>query len=253
MPSPISIQLYTVRNLIEKNGYKPVIQQIADAGYVGVETAGVPQGTTPADFAKFLKDLGLQVSSGHYPLPVGDKEKEVIETATALGCKRLIGGFWENEFKTAAAIKETAAKFNAAAKACAKHGMTWGVHNHWWEFLKVEGRYAYEILLDHCDPALFLEVDIYWAQTAGADPAAELKKIGKRAPVLHIKDGPCVIGQPMTAVGDGKVNVPAAIKAAGSNAEWLIIELDECATDMMEAVRKSYRYLTTQGLARGKQ
>ena len=42
-------------------------------------------------------------------------------------------------------------------------------------------------------------------------------------------------------------------KAAGSNAEWLIIELDECATDMMEAVRKSYRYLTTQGLARGKQ
>jgi hypothetical protein len=33
--------------------------------------------------------------------------------------------------------------------------------------------------------------------------------------------------------------------------QWLIVELDECATDMLEAVEKSYRYLVEKGLGRG--
>jgi len=34
--------------------------------------------------------------------------------------------------------------------------------------------------------------------------------------------------------------------------EWLIVEMDHCAADMMEAVAKSCRYLVGKGLARGK-
>jgi hypothetical protein len=33
----------------------------------------------------------------------------------------------------------------------------------------------------------------------------------------------------------------------------MVVELDECATDMMTAVEHSYRYLTSKGLARGNQ
>jgi hypothetical protein len=32
----------------------------------------------------------------------------------------------------------------------------------------------------------------------------------------------------------------------------MIVELDACATDMLEAVEKSLRYLTGKGLAHGK-
>jgi hypothetical protein len=32
----------------------------------------------------------------------------------------------------------------------------------------------------------------------------------------------------------------------------MIVELDQCATDMLEAVAKSYRYLVSEGLARGR-
>ena len=78
-----------------------------------------------------------------------------------------------------------------------------------------------------------------------------MTELGKRAPLLHIKDGPCVKGQPMTAVGDGKVDVPAVAKAGAATAEWMIVELDSCATDMMAAVKKSYDYLTGKGFARG--
>jgi sugar phosphate isomerase/epimerase len=55
---------------------------------------------------------------------------------------------------------------------------------------------------------IFFELDIYWIQTAGQDPAEMVKRIGKRAPLLHIKDGPCDLGKPMVAVGEGAVDVP---------------------------------------------
>jgi len=251
MAAPLAVQLYTVRDAIAQDGFAPVVKQIAAAGYVGVEMAGF-SGTTPKEAAKLFADLGLRVCSGHFPMPVGEKQNEVLDQVATIGARRLVGGFWENDFKTADAIKETAAKFNEAAAVAGKHGLTIGVHNHWWEFLKVDGRYAYEILLDHLDSRVFLEVDVYWAKTAGADPAAELKKIGARAPLLHIKDGPCVQGQPMTAVGAGQVDFRAIAKVTAPTAAWWIVELDSCATDMLAAVRQSYKYLTTKGLAHGR-
>ncbi len=74
---------------------------------------------------------------------------------------------------------------------------------------------------------------------------ALVKELGPRAPLLHIKDGPAVKNEPMVAVGDGMMDFPSLIQAAGENTEWLIVELDQCATDMLEAVGKSYRYLAT--------
>jgi hypothetical protein len=72
-------------------------------------------------------------------------------------------------------------------------------------------------------------------------------------PVLHIKDGPLVQGQPHTAVGAGKMNIPAMVKAADPAVlSWLIVELDECATDMAKAVEESLKYLVKQGLGHGK-
>ena len=47
------------------------------------------------------------------------------------------------------------------------------------------------------------------------------------------------------------MDFPAIMEASMGTAEWLIVELDRCATDMMEAVAQSYDYLVGQGLARG--
>jgi hypothetical protein len=55
----------------------------------------------------------------------------------------------------------------------------------------------------------------------------------------------------MVALGEGVMDVPRIIAAGGKNTEWLIVELDRCATDMLTAVEKSYLYLKTNGLARG--
>jgi hypothetical protein len=52
----------------------------------------------------------------------------------------------------------------------------------------------------------------------------------------------------MTAVGSGKMPV-AEILAASPSVEWNVVELDACATDMMEAAQDSITWLTNNGLA----
>jgi sugar phosphate isomerase/epimerase len=65
---------------------------------------------------------------------------------------------------------------------------------------------------------------------------------------LHVKDGPVTSDDPMTAVGTGRMPV-AAILAAAPAAQWHVVELDRCATDMLTAVRDSIGWLTSSGLA----
>jgi len=250
MPAPIGLQLYTIRDFLGKD-YEGGVRKIADMGYVGVETAGFP-GTTPEKAAKLFRELGLEVTSAHVGLPIGKDKQPILDLMNTIGSKRIISGLWADQFKTDDEIKKSCDKFNESSAVATANGMTFGIHNHWWEFLKVGDRYAYQIMLEYLDPNVFFELDVYWVQTAGLDPVAVTREFGARAPLLHIKDGPAVQKVPTTAVGDGKVDIPGIIEAAKPTAQWMIVELDACATDMMEAVQKSYTYLTTTKLARGR-
>lgn len=251
MTPSIAVQLYTVRDALAKD-FDGVVKQIAATGYAGVEPAGFP-GTTAVAAGKLFRDLGLQVPSAHTPMPLGDKKNEVIDAMRAIGSTRIISGRGAKEFASTDAIRTTCDLFNEADAVARQHGMTFGIHNHWWEFQKVadNGRYAYEIMLDHLAPTVFLEIDTYWVKTAGMDPVTVLKQVGGRAPVLHIKDGPCSQGQPMVAAGSGSMDFHGIAKVTADTAQWWIVELDNCATDMIDAVKQSYRYLTSHKLARG--
>jgi len=250
MAAPISIQLYTLRDLLG-NDYEGTIRKVAAIGYTGVEPAGFP-GTTAAAAAKLFKELGLQVSSAHTGLPVGEQRQEILDTMHAIGATHIVSGFGPDEFKTADAVKRSCDRFNAAAAEAKAHGMKFSVHNHWWEFEALQGRPVYQHMLEALTPDVCFEIDVYWVRTGGCDPAAVVKELGARAPLLHIKDGACARDIPMTAVGEGIVDVPAVVRAGGANTQWMIVELDNCATDMLQAVVKSYAYLTRNGLAGGR-
>ena len=252
MTPPIALQLYTVRDVIAQKDYETVIRQVAQLGYVGVETAGFP-GTTPEAAGKLFKELGLAVSSIHkFPIPTPADKQEILDILGALGTKNVVSGAGPDNFKTVETTRTTCEKLNAAAVMLAPHDVKLHIHNHWWEYLKVGEKYAYEYMLDFLAPEIYFQIDTYWVKTAGVDPAAVVKRMGKRAPLLHLKDGPAQQKVHQTAVGEGVLDFPAIVKAAAGNTEWMIVELDSCATDMMEAARKSCQYLTGKGLARGR-
>ena len=110
------------------------------------------------------------------------------------------------------------------------------------------------------DKDIFFEIDTYWVKVAGHNPATIVKKLGKRAPLLHIKDGPAIWREsladdnpdPMVAVGKGTQDFPAIVKAAAGNTEWMIVEMDKTTGDVFDALKESYDYLLRNGMATGR-
>jgi len=251
MTAPIALQLYSVREALPRD-FSGVIKRIADIGYVGVEPALGLLGTTPERADQLFRELGFEVPSAHGPLPVGEDKNKILDVLAAIGCQRLFSGRGAKDFETIDLTKQTCDLFNEAHAIAAENGMSFGIHNHWWEFQQVDGRYVYQVMLEHLDPGVLFQLDTYWIQAAGVDPTQVVREFGARAPSLHIKDGPAVRGVPQVAVGEGVLDFPSIIQAAEDTAEWLVVELDDCATDMLEAVQKSYSYLVGEGLARGR-
>jgi sugar phosphate isomerase/epimerase len=246
---PLSIQPYTVRNLIAEQGIAPVLKQIADIGYRGVE-GGAGNGLTAAEFRTMVEDLGMVVSSTWGDITTPDGVQTLIEACHVLGTNYAACGFWIPEFESMAAMESTARMLNAAIPVLAQAGISLGMHNHWIEFERFEGT----LVVDHMIrlvPDLKLELDIYWCSNFGANKPEEMAaRYADRAVLMHVKDGPQTKGDPMTAVGHGTVDVAACIHAA--NPAWLVVELDEFDGNMMDAVRDSHTYLTTNGLASGR-
>lgn len=249
-PLPVALQLYSIRETLAK-GYEAGVRKVAAMGYAGVETAGFP-GTTPEAAARLFRELGLAVPAAHSPLPLGDKKNEVLDTMAAIGCKRIVlAWLGPEQFASLEGVYQAADMLNAAAAVARERGLAVGYHNHWQEFTLVEGRPAYEHMLERLDPDVFWELDTYWAMVAEHDPAEVIAKLGPRASLLHLKDGPGTMQDPMTAVGDGVQDWPHIMGAGEKHAEWLIVEIDRCATDMMTAVDRSYQFVADKGWGHG--
>lgn len=247
---PISVQLYSVREEAEKD-FVGVLRRIAAMGYVGVEFAGL-YGMTPEAVRAVLDEVGLVASSSHGAIPNKENVEEIVKMARTLGYTRHISGFGPDAFESKESTLAAAAIAQQGAECLKGSGITFGLHNHDWEFRKqFDGRTAHEIMMEAA-PDVFVQLDTYWAQTGGADPAAVIAKYGSRAPLLHIKDGPCDRTKPMTAVGDGVMEWGRIMQAVPESTEWLIVEIDRCEGEMMAAVEKSYRYLTGRGYAKGR-
>ncbi len=247
---PVSLQLYTLREESKKD-FVAVLRRVADIGYKGVEPAGL-YGMAPADFRKRVEDLGMKVSSSHGPWASPENVQEVIDTMGILGLDMAGGGYGPDNFKDLDAIKQTADTVNGIIEELKPAGLGLFLHNHHWEFEKLEGRIKYDYFAELC-PEVNFEIDTYWAANFGAnDPAEQVAKFRSRVPYLHIKDGSLERDTAMLAVGQGKMDFPTVIAAADHNVlRWMIVELDCCDTDMFTAVEESYEFLTSSNLASG--
>lgn len=76
----IGIQLYTVRNEIEKD-FERTIRRIAGMGFKGVETYFFPENISLAYGAEVIKKYGLKILGSHCELPVGKERKTILKMA----------------------------------------------------------------------------------------------------------------------------------------------------------------------------
>lgn len=266
-PRPLAVNLFSVRRELIRD-FEATLARLAEIGFAGVEPmvfgpvplerlpeemrVPVPE---PAEFAALLERLGLRTASLHAPLPEADVADYVFAYAEALATDQLVLASFmalpnaANAHADAGVLAAAIERFGAAAEAAAKRGVSLGFHNHHFEWeVDLDGRFAWDVFWDGVDARVNAELDVYWAQTAGRDPVAETRALGSRCRRIHLKDGPCVLGEPQVALGAGRVDIEACANAA-VHADWHIVELDDCATDMFEALAESRRFLVERGLS----
>ena len=258
----LGLQLYTVRNEINKD-IRGTFSRVADLGFSGVESAFFPDDISIEEAGKLMREFNLNVFSAHIELPVNQLEKDNMERiAEAYDCERMVWHGWPEDprYKTEEGTRQLIEIYNEANQFAKSRGLRFGLHNHWWEYEKqATGQYPFEILLNEVEKDIFFEIDTYWATVAGHDAAGILEKFGRRAPLIHIKDGPAKYSDsldldepdPMVALGKGSMNIPAIATAGRNFQEWIIVELDVVNSEVFKAVEESFDYMVNNHYAKG--
>lgn len=270
MSFPVAIQMYSVREDAKTNLYG-TLKKVKELGYDGVEFAGL-YGHTPEEVREMCADVGLVPLSAHVPYVdmVADPEKVLGDYAT-IGCRYVVIPYLTEEYRPGNdkfdEVIKNAARLGAVAK---KLGMTLLYHNHDFEFMKLDGKYALDMLYDSVSADLLrTELDVCWVNVGGEDPAEYLLKYTGRSPVVHLKDfwGEKsedmyeLIGIEKKAptrpanfefrpVGSGKQNFPTILKAAEqAGASWVVVEQDKPSMGLtpLECAAKSRAYLKSIG------
>lgn len=185
----VGMQLYTVRTDLEKD-FAGTLTKVATIGYKEVEFAGYFN-HTPQQVKDVLKANGLTAPSAHvdYGSLAADKWPAVLESAHAIGHTFLVNPWIDPAMRAQPGIwKRVAETYNRAGEASKKAGIQFAYHNHNFEFAPVEGKLAYDVLLEECDPALVkMELDLCWISAAGKDPLDYFKRYPGRFPMVHAK------------------------------------------------------------------
>jgi sugar phosphate isomerase/epimerase len=248
---PLSIQVWGIRSVL-KADFFGTLKRLAGMGYMGVET-GLLFDKKPADIRKAMDDLGMIVPAHIADVPTKETVAGIAETVKTLGCEAVIICGSPDYYKTPDTVKAFADRLNAGVALLKAQGIKVAYHSHWWEFEMVEGRYGHNRLFELC-PGILCEMDVYWTSNFGkVDVPAQITMQKKITPFLHLKDGTWVKGEPNVAVGSGKMNIPACVAAADPKVlKSVVVEFDDCATDVMTAVQQSYDYITKNGLGKGR-
>lgn len=253
MPSQIACQLYTLRDFCKTpDDIRSTLKKVRQIGYEAVQVSGIGK-IDPKELASILQGEGLACCATHVPLDrMKNEPQAVIDDHQLWGCRyTAIGGFFPKEATTQTWL-DFARDYNQVVPALGKGGLKIGYHNHSHELAHFDGKPALQILLEHLDPSIWMEIDTYWIAHGGGDPIQWIGKVKGRIPCVHLKDMGIRLDRThyMAEVGNGNLNWPGILEACrNAGVEWYIIEQDHCnGRDPFESIADSLKNLKGMGV-----
>ena len=236
---PLALELYTVRDETARD-FVGTIRKVAEMGYDGVEVAGYG-GLSAEEMRALLTETGLRAYSTHVGLePLQQHLEQEIAYCTSIDCPYLVLPWLPPVLRTEEAIRSLIPLLNEIGQRCYEQGITFGYHNHDFEFVTTaSGMRLLDLLLSGTDPAFVsLELDVYWAQFAGVAPASVLQQYAGRVPLVHLKD--MTADRHFTEVGDGVMNLAQLLPLAEqSGAKVFLVENDAPQMPSLDSARRS--------------
>lgn len=262
----IGLQLYSVRDEMQED-FEGTLRQVKEAGYSAVEFAGL-YGRSSREVKALCEKLELIPLSAHVPFAelIADPQG-VVACYKQIGCRYIVIPYLTEEYRPGAEkFEEVISGARVIGEAAAEAGMVLQYHNHDFEFVKIDGDYALDVLYREVGPAfLQTQIDTCWVNVAGEDPAAYVRKYAGRIPTVHLKDFAGAKSENMYALigidenekkdtgafefrplGKGLQNIPEIVRASvEGGAEWFIVEQDMPSMGLspIECARISAEYL----------
>lgn len=263
---PVALQLYSVRDAMEAD-FEGTLKQVKAMGYDGVEFAGL-FGHSAQQVKAMCEKIGLVPISAHVPFVDMMNDPSILETYQQIGCEFVVIPYLTEEYRPGAEkfdeVIQGAKMLGEKANAL---GMKLCYHNHDFEFVKIDGKYAIDILYSEV-PATLLqpEFDTCWVNIGGEDPSDYIRKYAGRIEIVHLKDFVGTKSENMYAligldedekkdtkgtfefrpVGSGVQDFPAILAASKEvGARWVVVEQDEPSMGKtpLECVQMSIEYL----------
>jgi sugar phosphate isomerase/epimerase len=249
----VGAQLYTVREFTKDlAGIAESLKKVADIGYKTIQISGFGP-ADPKEVAKLCEDNGLKVVSTHrsWPAFLEDLDNE-IEIHKLWKCDHPAIGGLPGEYHTPDGLKRFLDELAPIAEKLAAEGMDFSYHNHNHELVKYDGKTWLAMLYEQAPPDMLkAEIDTFWIQAGGGDPAAWVRMCAGREPLLHLKDFAMAPGRErrFAEIGEGNMNWAAILEAAQEGGvEWYLVEQDQCyERDPFESLAISYRNLVAMG------
>ncbi len=252
--SVLAAQLYTVREFTQTpEGVAETFKKVRAIGYEAVQVSAFGP-VDPKDVKQMLDDNGLVCCITHIGYDrLKDDLPAVIDQHKLWNCKHVAIGSMPQQFRGGVeGIRQFAVEANEIGRKLAEADLTFSYHNHSFEFTRTGDTTMMDVLFKETDPRYVKsELDTYWVQHGGADPAAWIRRMKDRMPVVHLKDMTIQEGktQVMAEVGEGNMNWPAILDACReAHVEWYAVEQDICQRDPFESLAISYRNLKAMGL-----
>lgn len=265
----IGLQLFTVDRALRED-FEGALRAVAALGYRQVEfsTLGGFHNRSAEEIAELLHELKLEAPNGRLrpklPKDIASLPREqimklfreragsehlldniraMLPEAEPLAYQTIIlSAVDPAEMQDTAALKRMARIFDEAGRMCAAHGMTFGYHNHDFDFASIDGTTPFDYLLAETNPDnVVFQLDAYWASKAGLNPAELPRKYPDRIVTCHMKD--MAADQSIADVGAGVIDMPAFTRSAWDfGARSFFVEHDQPADPMLSA-KRSFEYL----------
>lgn len=249
------VQLYTVRTQIGADA-AAALKQIAAIGYTDLEVLQPTLGTV----APIASSLGLTIASVHLDATTarGDGLDVLLADARRLGIGSVVVPFVPPAERPTdrTGFDAIAAGLSRMARTANAAGLQLSYHNHAFEFGQDRDgtRWLDVLMRGTADAGMQLQLDVFWATIAGADPVALLRQYKGRVASLHLKDKDPNAGTSLTEsavprtafaeVGSGSIDFPAILAAAReAGVRHYFVEQDVTPGDPVDSLRKSYEYL----------
>ncbi len=244
---PVGLQMYTLRDLTAAD-YVGTVTAVAEMGYEGIEDTP-PADMSAAEYRSLLEDLGLAAAGTHTSLDALEADLDrVADFWLEVGATYISVAYLPEERRADADGWRAAAEaMSDVGGKLAERGLVLGYHNHSFEFQQFDGEYGLDIFYRaaHAEHVQ-AEIDVYWVQHGGVDPAEYIRSMPGRTPLIHLKD--MAEDGAFAEVGEGVLAWDSIFDASEANgAAWYIVEQDVCQRPPLESVKISLDNLREMG------